>query len=409
MEFLRDNLTLVEAAPGLSESFFADLVKPRPTHETLIAFKDWAVKANQNMTRAKARKNCPVAWIGIFVDQVGVAIVLHFTHGVQLRAAQTAAKALTQFFEKEMQQSLWVNLHPLDELDRRRINAWHTPMSLRPQGLGKKRARDEEEDDGCQVLAKRPKTLAQFLAECDKDESDDDEPTSAPVLCLQDVGSAPAQKDINSFEFLCDAPSIWDYLVKTKATVVVTECGTRPTLTFVNGHSESRRLQLIVQAVRDEYERFGMLAVVRVATALAKAGAIPSADGPRARKSDFMKRCTAALEALDASAETDIDKLPNSDRNAIRKLLNSEEEPHQGCFMESRLGKPPNWITPRVMVRCGHCNTPMSFGRSWRTSRDLVKHEMDRLGMEVTEDLWRSQNLPKPLQPALKSWFSDDD
>ena len=108
-----------------------------------------------------------------------------------------------------MQQSLWVNLDPLDELDRRRINAWHTPMSLRPQGLGKKRARDEEEDDGCQVLAKRPKTLAQFLAECDKDESDDDEPTSAPVLCLQDVGSAPAQKDINSFEFLCDAPSIF--------------------------------------------------------------------------------------------------------------------------------------------------------------------------------------------------------
>ena len=138
-------------------------------------------------------------------------------------------------------------------------------------------------------------------------------------------------------------------------------------------------------------------------TALAKAGAIPSADGPRARKSDFMKRCMAALEALDASAETDIDKLPKSDRNAIRKLLNSEEEPHQGCFMESCLGKPPNWITPRVMVRCGHCNTPMSFGRSWRTSRDLVKHEMDRLGMEVTEDLWRSQNLPKPLPSAPES------
>ena len=88
MEFLRDKFTLVEAAPGLSESFFADLVKPRPTHETLIAFKDWAAKADQHMTRAKARKNCPVAWIGIFVDQVGVAIVLHFTHGVQLRHKQ---------------------------------------------------------------------------------------------------------------------------------------------------------------------------------------------------------------------------------------------------------------------------------------------------------------------------------
>ena len=271
MEFLRNKLTVTEAAPGLSESFFADLLEPRPAYETLAAFKDWAASAQQHMLRAQTRKNCPLAWVGIFVDKVGVAIVLHFTKGVQLRAAQTAASTLTQFFEKEMQQALWANLHPLDELDLRRIDGWHTPMSLRPQGLGKKRAREEEEDEGCQVLAKRSKTRAQFLAECDKGDADDDEePTDAPLLCIQDAGSAPAQKNIDSREFLSDLPGTWEYRAKREATIVVTECGTRPTLTFVRCHHEARRLQLIVQAVRDEYERFGMLAVVRVATALAK-------------------------------------------------------------------------------------------------------------------------------------------
>ena len=130
--------------------------------EMLIAFKDWVANTKQQMLRAQARKNSPVAWIGIFVDEVGVALVMHFTKGVQLRTAQTVASTMTQCFEKKLKQDLWTNLHPLDEIDRRRINAWHTPMSLRPQGLGKKRARDEE-DDECQVLAKRPKTMAQFM------------------------------------------------------------------------------------------------------------------------------------------------------------------------------------------------------------------------------------------------------
>ncbi len=132
MEFLRDKLTVTEAAPGLSESFFADLLKLRPAYETLVAFEDWAASAQQHMLRAQTRKNCPLAWVGIFVDQVGMAIVLHFTHGVQLREAQTAASTLTQFFEKEMQQILWVNLHPLDELDRRRVDRWQTSASLCP-------------------------------------------------------------------------------------------------------------------------------------------------------------------------------------------------------------------------------------------------------------------------------------
>ena len=408
MEFLRDKFTVTEAAPGLSESFFANLIEPRPAIETLVAFKDWAANTKQQMLRAQSRKNSPVAWIGIFVDEVGVALVMHFTKGVQLRTAQTVASTMTQCFEKKLKQDLWTNLHPLDEIDRRRINAWHTPMSLRPQGLGKKRARDEEEEE-CQIVAKRPKTMAQFLAERDESDSDGEEFTAAPVLRIQDVGSAPAQKNIDSLEFLSDVPSIWEHLAKTKATVVVTECGTRPTLTFVSCHSESRRLQLIVQAVRDEYERFGMLAVVRVAAALAKAGAIPGVDGPRSRKSEFLKRCTNALGALDASAEKDLDKLPRGDQIAIRKMLGDEEEPYQGCYTETCLNRKPEWVTPnKLMVRCGRCQAPMSFGRSWTTGRDQVKHEMDQMARKLTEDTWRFENRPNPLPSAPESWFGDD-
>ena len=415
MEFLRNKLTVTEAAPGLSESFFADLLEPRPTYETLVAFKDWAANAKQHMLRAQTRKNCPLAWVGIFVDKVGVAIVLHFTKGVQLRAAQTAASTLTQFFEKEMQQALWANLHPLDELDLRRIDGWHTPMSLRPQGLGKKRAREEEEE-GCQTLAKRPKTLVQFLAECDEDDADDDEePTGAPLLCIQDAGSAPAQESRDSRDLLRDLPGLWEYRAKVEATIVVTECGTRPTLTFVRCHHEARRLQLIVQAVRDEYQRFSMVAVVRVAAALAKAGAIPGAEGPRSRKSEFLKRCTAALDALDASAEKDIDKLPSSEQNAIRKMLGNEEEPYQGCYAETCLGKKPEWVTPKAMVRCAHCNTPKSFGRTWRTGQDMVRHELNKLAFECAYNrfiVYRFGRLPEQTLEEVRlmeaRWDNDD-
>ena len=167
-----------------------------------------------------------------------------------------------------------------------------------------------------------------------------------------------------------------------------------------------------MQAVRDEYERFGMLAVVRVAAALAKAGAIPGADRPRARKSDFLKRCTAALGALDASAETDIDKLPNGDRNAICRMLGGEEEPYQGCYMESCLNKEPKWITPnKLMVRRGRCQAPMSFGRTWKTGQDLVKPELKELDRQTWRDLHICQERQRhgPSRLPIESWFSDDD
>ncbi len=244
-----------------------------------------------------------------------------------------------------------------------------------------------------------------------KDDSDDEgECPIAPLLCIQDVAPGiQASRDASerdSRDLLRDLPGLWEYRAKVEATIVVTESGTRPTLTFVRCHHEARRLQLIVQSVQDTYRKFSMLAVVREATALAKAGAIPSAIGPRSRKSEFVKRCAAALDVLDASAEKDITKLPSEDQIAIRRMLGGEDEPYMGCFSESCLDKEPAWVTPNVYVRCSYCNMPMSCGRTWKTGRDLVR--MDKLDMKVREDLKRwLYFLGAPLR-APKSGTDDN-
>ena len=70
MDFLREKLTVTAADPGLSETFFADLLQPRPDFDTLVAFAVWSATVQQEMATVKTRKNCPVAWVGLFVDQV---------------------------------------------------------------------------------------------------------------------------------------------------------------------------------------------------------------------------------------------------------------------------------------------------------------------------------------------------
>ena len=85
-------------------------------------------------------------------------------------------------------------------------------MSLRPPSLGRKRAREEEEG-GCQTLAKRPKTMAQFLADCDEDSDEDsaevDCPPAPTVPCIQD-----ARRDPDALDLLQDLPSVWEYRVQ---------------------------------------------------------------------------------------------------------------------------------------------------------------------------------------------------
>ena len=379
MDFLREKLSLVTAEPGPTDTFFADLLQPRPDFETLTAFNGWSVRLRQEMTAIKARKNCPVAWVGLFVDQAGLSIVLHFAHTLQLCDAKMAAKTLTHFLVKGMQLALQSTLRPLDELDRKRIEGWCTPMSVCPPDLCKKRVREEagEVDNlsvfqqwECRTLAKRPRKMAQFLAE-DSSDDDVDCPVAPSVLALQDAHGSGGES----------LSGIWHHRVKTESTVVVAEVGQRPAqLTWVRCHREARRLALLVQSVQEEYKKGGMVEVVRTAAALATEGSIPGHVGARGRKSEFLKFCAKALESINAGAEKDITKLSKSAQDTIRSILGAGE-PYDGCFNQECLDVKTTWIIRPGgrWQRCSRCGLTPGFGRIYTKSTDWHREEQRRL------------------------------
>ena len=378
MDFLREKFNMVRAAPGPTDTFYVDLLEARPDFDKLAEFNDWSTKIRQEMTDVKARKNCPVIWIGIFVDQVGLSFLLQFAHKLQLSDAKKAAIALSRFLCKGMpdvQNALQSNLRPLDELDRKRIDGWCTQVSLRPRG--KKRARQQAEEN-CQSLAKRPKTIAQLLAE---DSSDDEE--SAARDDSADLPVAPSLLSIRNADVsddvcvLTDPMLNWAHRLKTECTIVVAEVGQRPAqLSWTGCRPEERKLAFLVHTVQESYDRPGLVNVVRVAAAMAKDGSLPDHTGARGRKSEFLKRCAKALDIVNASAEKDVDKLSKEERDTIRLILGNGE-PYSGCFNERCLDQKTTWVEKTVgWERCSRCNLPKSFGRSWKTGSDLIRNQI---------------------------------
>ena len=89
-------------------------------------------------------------------------------------------------------------------------------------------------------------------------------------------------------------------------------------------------------------------------------------------------------------------------------MLGGESEPYQGCFSESCLDKEPAWTTAKVCVRCSYCNAPMSFGRTWKTARDQVQYDMDKLRIRMMEDMNRWQYMLGALRHAPKRGTDDN-
>ena len=395
MDFLHEKFNMVKAAPGPTDTFFADIMQSRPDFDKLAAFNDWSTKIRQEMTDVKARKNCPVIWIGIFVDQVGLSFLLQFAHKLQLSDAKKAAIALSRFLCKGMpdvQNALQSNLRPLDELDRKRIDGWCTQVSLRPRG--KKRARQQAEEN-CQSLAKRPKTIAQLLTEDSSDDEESaarDDSTDLPVApSLLSIQDADVSDDVC---VLTDPMLNWAHRLKTECTIVVAEVGQRPAqLTWVSCHHEVRKIAFLAHTVQESYGKPSMVSVVRVAAAMAKEGSLPDHTGARGRKSEFLKRCAKAIDIVNASAarggsaayaEKDVDKLSKEERDTIRLILGEGGEPYSGCFNERCLDQKTTWVEKNVgWERCSRCNLPKGFGRSWKTGSDLVRNQIASMRMRA--------------------------
>lgn len=131
-----------------------------------------------------------------------------------------------------------------------------------------------------------------------------------------------------------------------------------------------------------------MLQAVEVAADLAREGALPGYDGPRGRKSEFLRRCVDVVKEMNPSAETDITRLPEAGQAAIRRALAHEGEPYEGCLTESCLDEETTWVTrdlsmphdekPVYLSRCSRCGCPKTFGRTFHDLKDAMRPTLKR-------------------------------
>jgi len=75
MEFLQEPLavSLAEDARGEYTSFSAELFSPRPPFKEIQAFQEWGKELQESIVTAMQRKNCPIKWLGVFIDTGGAA------------------------------------------------------------------------------------------------------------------------------------------------------------------------------------------------------------------------------------------------------------------------------------------------------------------------------------------------
>ena len=187
---------------------------------------------------------------------------------------------------------------------------------------------------------------------------------------------------------LLDHTSVWVHRVKNEAVLVMVEVGIPPKeLQYRHCHHESRRQLLIQNRVRNEYEKPGMVQVMRVAMRLAQKGCMPG-PGDHGRKSEFIKTCAAVLQALDPSKETDIKKLTAEEQSLVRRILGGNTNiPYDGCLSPGCLDKKTAWVVDNVTLpgessitvsRCAKCNFPKAFGRTVHGIGDLFRTMISR-------------------------------
>ena len=76
MDFLKTPPVMTALSGGFQDTFIADILGCRPQLETLELFNQWTSMVHRQMVTVKARKNCPLAWAGIFIDKQGIVLIM---------------------------------------------------------------------------------------------------------------------------------------------------------------------------------------------------------------------------------------------------------------------------------------------------------------------------------------------
>jgi hypothetical protein len=387
MEFLSQVPALaLREGPGKQTTFCADVFQPRPPFEEIRNGASWSVSAQAQMEEALKRKACPVSWVALFVDESGMFAVIQFKHRLTLGDAKRGAEAVLNALPEAQRCAIEVGLHPMDELDSERIRAWKTVAVVRPEA--DEESSDSEEEEETQVFFAPPGTPQPAPTAA---------PTAAELLKTYEEGRTAKRRRLDDaivplsrevVKMACEgsdlalntahAPTLiqaWVYLAQQRATVHVASAGERPaTLSYIRCHREARRVRLLAEHARKEYEKPGLLAVVRVAVQLATDGSLPGHDGPRARKTEFIRRCQDALLVVQPDAARTVENA--STRRLIAKIIGDKNEPEwpvKMCLACSH--KDPGWTTTKMVSlpgdpaversHCKKCKVPYCFGRTW--------------------------------------------
>ena len=397
MAFCCERPVVSLAGPGEVDTFIMDVFQPRPSCNEMVRFQAWGSDASKKMHEAMTRKNCAVGWVQLVMDQHGFLAILRFKHPVILASAKTAANVILKCLPDGQRSSVHQGLRPFDEVDRDRIMAWATVESLRPK---RQRQEEEDEEEEAKVFFKRrrtedagdahsaeqpkKKTAAELLAELASDSESEAEAIEQPRLMLTESphAAAPSPSTLALLDSF-DPASVWEHRAKQEATVHVASTGERPaTLSYIRCHREARRVQLLVEHLRKEYEKVGLLTVVRVAAQLAEDGSLPGHDGPRARKTEFIRRCEEALVLCAPEAER---TTPSCEiRRRITHIIDGTDAPRWDEKMCMACGdKNPGWTTsptiglrgesPGEISRCKKCQAFYSYGRTWSTLLPITR------------------------------------
>ena len=407
MEFVSEVTAMAPSEEGGKQSTFcADVFQPRPPFEEIQNFAPWSVPAQAQMEEALKRKTCPVSWAALFVDQTGMLAVFHFKHRLMVSHAKTGAEAVLKALPEAQRRAVELSLRPLDELDSKRIRAWKTVAAVRPEGDEDSPSSEGEEDNQVFfVSSETPRapsppaapTAAELLATYEEVQVAKrrrlDQPSVESTLSCNMASAALGHAAIMTLNHTTNFARGWIYLAQQSATVHVASAGERPaTLSYIRCHREARRVQLLVEHLRKDYEKVSLLTVVRVATQLAKDGSLPGHDGPRARKTEFIRRCEEALALCAPEAER---TTPSCEiRRRITHIIDGTDAPRWDEKMCMACGdKNPGWTTsptiglrgesPGEISRCKKCQAFYSYGRTWSTS----------------------PAIPRDKTPASKGWL----
>ena len=144
--------------------------------------------------------------------------------------------------------------------------------------------------------------------------------------------------------------------------MVVASAGEDLTLEYVRCRLEDRRAQLLAERLSHKATLAG---AATEAAEMVAAGSLPDWKGPRARKTEFIRRCSAALALVSPQAEGDPSKLDANQRRMLETALGGESVELWDGREACRNCGSTTYCTDRLYPRCGSCFLPMSYKRSW--------------------------------------------